>query len=135
MKRIVVQVSWSEKNYCGGWGDPALGAVLSTGKTLEAFKQEFEDALRFHIEGMAESGTAPEWAVKGEYEVEYSLHISAVLRQAEQYTTMSAVSRVSGVNATLLRHYASSLKEPRKHQRDKIVRAIHEIGNEMLALG
>lgn len=135
MKKIVVQVAWSDKNYCGGWGDPDHGAIFCTGKDLETFKKGFKEALQFHIEGLVEAGTAPDWMVEEDYEVEYTLHISAVLRQAEQFTTMATVSRISGVNATLLRHYASSLKEPRRPQIDRIVNAIHEIGNKMLALG
>lgn len=134
MKLINVEIRWCDKNYSCAWGDKDVGAVLSTGRTLEELKKDFEQALAFHVEGMVEDGEAPEWAVDNSYKIVYTLHISAVLRQAEQYTTMATVSRMSGINASLLRHYASSIKEPRKNQRDKIIDALHTIGNEMLAL-
>lgn len=134
MKQIIVEVRWCDKNFCCGWSEPDLGAVLSTGKTLEDLKQDFEAAFSFHIEGMLEDGIAPQWAQDNQYEIEYVMHISATLRQAERYTSMAAVSRLSGINATLLRHYASSIKEPRQNQKDKIIDALHTIGNKMLAL-
>lgn len=132
MKQIEVEVRWCDKNYCGGWGDPEIGAILSTGRTLDDFKKDFEDALIFHIEGMEEDGNAPEW--QNDYQIIYRLHISAVLRQAEAFTTMSVVSRISGVNPTLIRQYASSRKEPRFQQRAKIIDALHTIGRTMLTL-
>lgn len=133
MKTINVIVEWSDKNFCGGYGDKELGAVLATGATLEDFKSDFEEALDFHIEGMVEYGDAPEWAKEGSYEIVYKMEVSAVLRQAVQYTTMAAVSRVSGINQKLLEHYASSRKRPRQAQRDKIKEALHRIGEEILA--
>lgn len=133
MKTINVIVEWSDKNFCGGYGDKELGAVLATGATLEDFKRDFEEALDFHIEGMVEHGDAPEWAKEGSYEIVYQMEVSAVLRQAVQYTTMAAVSRVSGINQKLLEHYASSRKHPRQKQQDKIREALHKIGNEILA--
>lgn len=133
MKTINVIVEWSDKNFCGGYGDKELGVVLATGATLEDFKHDFEEALDFHLEGMTEHGDAPEWAKEGSFEIVYEMEFSAVLRQAAQYTTMAAVSRVSGINQKLLEHYASSRKRPRQKQQEKIRQALRKIGTEILA--
>ena len=107
--------------------------MLATGVTLEDFKHDFEEALDFHIEGMVEYGDAPEWAKEGLYEIVYEMKTSAILRQAAQYTTMAAVSRMSGISQKLLEHYASSRKRPREKQQEKIREALHKIGTEILA--
>lgn len=135
MEKIKVEVSWSGKNYGGGWGCPGVGAVISTGKTLEEFKAEFESALEFHVEGLVGDGEAvPQWLVEKAYEVEYELKASALLRQAEQFTTMAALSRVTGINQRLLSNYASEVKHPRPAQMQRIVDGIRQIGRSCLAL-
>lgn len=132
---INVEVTWSDKNYCCGWGLEDIGAVFCTNKTLEGLKQEFEDTLRFHLEAMAEDGEAvPAWLIDGDYEIVYNLSVAALLRQAEQYTTMAVISRVTGINQKLLSHYASALKIPRATQRERIVNGLHSIGERFLAV-
>lgn len=136
MKHIIkVEISWAEKNYCCGWGLEGVGAILCTNKTIEGVKLDFEESLRFHIEAMAEDGDlVPEWLVKGDYSVEYSLSTSALLRQAERFTTMAVISRVTGINQKLLSHYANALKIPRQAQRQRIVDGLHKIGEQFLAV-
>lgn len=134
-KVIDVEVSWSDKNYCCGWGLDGVGAVFCTNKTLEGLKQEFEDTLRFHVEAMAEDGEeVPQWLLDGDYEINYSLSVAALLRQAEQFTTMAAISRVTGINQKQLSHYASALRIPRATQRDRIVNGLHAIGRQFMAI-
>lgn len=130
-----VEVSWSEKNYCCGWGLDGIGAVFCTNKTLDGLKNEFEDSLKWHIEAMAEDGDdVPEWLASGDYEIQYSLSTSALLRQAETFTTMAAISRATGINQKLLSHYANALKTPRPAQRQRIVDGLHRIGQQFLAV-
>ena len=135
MKTINVEVAWSDKNYCGGWGFPGVGAIMATGKTLEQFKADFESALDFHVESMIADGeNVPLWLRNKEYTLAYDLKVSALLRQAEQFTTMAALSRVTGINQRLLSNYASDVKTPRPSQREKIIAGIREIGRRCIAL-
>ena len=135
MEKIKADIYWSDKNYCCGWSAPGLGAVFCTGKTLEEVQREFESSLRFHIEGMVEGGEeVPQWLSDGSYEIEYTLAVSALLRQAEQYTTMAALSRVTGINQKLLSNYAGSVKIPRQTQRQRIVEGLHTIGRHFLSV-
>lgn len=132
---IKVEVNWSEKNFCGGWGFEGVGAIMCTNKTLEGLKKDFEETLSFHIEAMKEDGEAlPEWLVNGDYRIEYSLSTSALLREAETYTTMAAISRVTGINQKLLSHYANAIKTPRAAQRQRIVDGLHTIGRQFLSV-
>lgn len=135
MKQIKVEISWEDKNYCCGWGYPGFGAVLATSKRIENLKMEFEEAVRSQVSEMVAVGEqVDKWLENGEYEFSYSLAVSALLRQAEQFTTMAVISRMTGINQKLLSHYASSVKIPRRAQRDRIVAGLHDIGRHFMSV-
>ena len=83
---------------------------------------DLAEAVQFHVEGCLEDGdTLPEWLVKGDYEFDVELGIAALLRRCEQFTSMAAISRASGISQQQLSHYANGLKNPRPAQRQRIV--------------
>ncbi len=135
MEKIKVEISWEDKNYCCGWGCNDFGAVICTNKTIEGLKAEFEKAVKNQVDDMIADGeTLPAWLAAGDYEFNYTLAVSALLRQAEQFTTMAVISRVTGINQKLLSHYANSVKIPRAIQRERIVTGLHAIGQQFLAV-
>lgn len=135
MEVINVSVYWNEDNYECGWAMPDVGCVVATHKTLEGVKVEFAEALCEHINCMLSDGEElPIWLVNRDYSIIYNLEVSAILRDAEQYTTMAAISRVSGINQKQLSHYANSVKKPRREQRERIIEALHTIGKTFLAI-
>ena len=134
-KTISVNVSWTEDNFCCSWSDEDAGTVLVTAKTIEKLKHDFEESLRLHIQGCIDDGDwLPEYLVNGDYITEYVLDTAALLRDAEEYTTIAAISRASGINQKQLSHYASGLKHPRPAQIEKIKSGLHRIGTQLLAL-
>lgn len=134
MENIHVKVDWCEKNYGAVTECEALnGVVAVTSKTYDGLMTDLADAVRLHVEGCVEDGdTLPEWLVKGEYEFDIELGTSALLRRCEQFTSLSAISRASGISQQQLSHYANGLKKPRPAQRRRIVEGIHRIGEKML---
>lgn len=134
-KKLRVRVDWTDNNYCCGYsGDDINGVVVQTAKTLAELKKEFEEGLRFHIEGCIESGDLlPDYIVNGEYEIEYYLDVPALLRDAERFTTLAALSEVTGINRKQLSHYATGEKKPRPDKRERIINGLHEIGRQALA--
>ena len=134
MEKIDVKVSWSGDNYCAGIGS-INGVVMVTNKTLEGVKHEFSSALQFHIQAsVADGDFIPEHLVNGEYEINYVLETSALLRNVEKYTTIAAISRVTGINQQQLSHYANATSIPRPKQREKIIEGLHRIGKEFLSV-
>lgn len=132
---LKIHVSWNEKNFCCGWSDPQAGTVVATAKTLPELKRDFEQSLKWHIEGCIADGDAlPDHLVNGNYELKYELDISALLRDAETYTTLSAISQASGINQKQLSHYANGIKHPRLKQRAKIISGLHEIASHLMAI-
>lgn len=133
--KLVVDVSWTGKNFCCAWSHESVGTVVVTAKTLAKLKEDFEESLKLHIEGCISDGDiVPEYLVAGDYKLEYNLDTAALLRDAETYTTMAAISRASGINQKQLSHYANGIKHPRSMQRARIIAGLRVIGAQIMAL-
>ncbi|MBO7139737.1 MAG: CopG family transcriptional regulator [Prevotella sp.] len=135
MEKIIVNVSWCDKNYGASLGENVPGAVVVTAKTYEELTEEVRESLKFHIEGMiADGDDVPQWLRDGEYEFEYHLDAAALLQMCSPYASIAAISRASGINKHQLSHYANGIKKPRPEQRRRIVEGIHKIGRELISL-
>lgn len=135
MEKVQAFIGWSGKNYCATNGPQVAGCLVVTDKTLEGVKKAFKESLEFHIEGMFQDGDdVAQWLKNGEYDIEYILETSALLRSVEKYTTIAAISRVSGINQRQLSHYANERSKPRPGQRERIIKALHEIGKEFISV-
>lgn len=133
---IKVFVEWTDKNFSASLGDNVPGAVVIAAKDIRELKKEVADTLRFHVEGMlADGDEVPQWLVDGDYELEYDyISAAALIHACEPYTTIAALSRVTGINQRLLSHYANGLRHPRTEQRQRIVVGMHLIGQELLSV-
>jgi predicted RNase H-like HicB family nuclease len=137
MEKIKVLIGWSENNYsaCTDDYDRLGGIVVATGKTFDDIKNEFQSALKFHVQGCIEDGDAlPEWLKSGNYELEYQMSVSALLHHLEGIVTHSAIARATGINQKQIGHYASGYRKPRPAQRKRIVNGIHNISRELAAV-
>lgn len=133
--KLKIDVSWTGKNFCCAWNDEDAGTVVATAKTLTKLQKDFAESLKWHIEGcVADGDNLPDYLVKGDYELDYYLDTAALLRDAETYTTMAAISRACGINQKQLSHYANGNKHPREAQRIRIIDGLHLIGSKILAL-
>lgn len=135
MEQIKVFIEWCDHNFGATFGDNVPGAVVLTAKTYDVLMKEIPETLQFHVEGMVADGNeVPEWLRNGEYEFDYELDTAALIRSCEQYASLAAISRASGVNERLLSHYANGIKKPRPQQRKRIVEGLHEIGRKLIAV-
>lgn len=134
MEKIRVKVDWCDKNFGAVTEDDVLcGMVVVTSKSYDALMVELSEAVRQHVEGLLQDGEkVPGWLAAGEYEFDIELGVAALLRKCEQYTSLAAISRASGINQQQLSHYASGLRVPRIEQRKRIVDGLHRIGREFL---
>lgn len=134
-KEIKVLVSWSGENFNGGVGDPELGVIMVTASTLDEFKKEFEDSFQFQLDCLKEDGAKiPEYISSGNYRIVYDLEATALLKEAEKFTTLAALSRATGINQKQLSHYATGIKQPRPASRERIIQGLHAIGRMALSL-
>jgi len=136
MEQIKVTVDWCGKNYASYINDPRIcGVVLSTAKTFEKLQQETEKSLKFHLEGCIADGDPLDESIRnGDYELVYERRVSAILHEAQQFTTLAAISRVTGIRHAQLSHYANAVCKPRPEQRERIIKGIRQIGTSCLEL-
>lgn len=135
MEKIVVNVSWCDKNFGASFSENVPGAVVVTAKTYDELIDEVRETLYFHVEGMiADGDDVPQWLRDGDYEFEYHLDAAALLQMCSPYASIAAISRVSGINQHQLSHYANGIKKPRPEQRRRIVEGLHKIGRELIAV-
>ena len=135
MEKIVVNVSWCDKNFGASLSENVPGAVVITAKSYDELVDEVRETLKFHVEGMiADGDDIPQWLREGDYEFEYHLDASALLQMCSPYASIAAISRASGINQHQLSHYANGIKKPRPEQRRRIIEGIHKIGRELIAV-
>jgi len=136
MKKIEVKIGWSGENFSCIADDAALnGIVIATGETLEGLKKQFQESLQFHIEGCIQDGNQlPEWLINGQYDLDFTLEISALLHSFDGILTRSAIARAAGINEKHIENYASGHRLPRPHQKKKIINAFHSIGRELVSV-
>lgn len=135
MQTIHVTVSWCNTNYAASVGPEVPGAVVVTADTVEELKKEVAESVQFHVEGLLSLGDdVPDWLASGDYRLECTYTPSALLRRACDYTTLRAISQVTGINQKLLSHYLNGVRCPREPQRKKIVEGLHKLGENLLAI-
>lgn len=133
MQKIKILVGWEEKNYSAV--AEVNGVVVVTHKNFEMLKEEFAQALAFHIEESIKDGDELPQALKeGDYTLEYELQISALLHIYDGILTRAALAKVTGINQRQLGHYAQGIRTPRPQQREKIIQGFHKLGQEFLSV-
>ena len=133
MQKIKVLVGWEEKNYSAV--AEVNGVVVVTHKNFEMLKEEFAQALAFHIEeSIKDGGELPQALKEGDYTLEYELQISALLHIYDGILTRAALAKVTGINQRQLGHYAQGIRTPRPQQREKIIQGFHKLGQEFLSV-
>ena len=135
MEKIVVDVSWCDKNFGASLSENVPGAVVVTAKSYDELLNEVRETLNFHVEGMiADGDDVPQWLRDGDYEFEYHLDAAALLQMCSPYASIAAISRVSGINQHQLSHYANGIKKTRPAKRRRIVEGLDSIDRELISV-
>jgi predicted RNase H-like HicB family nuclease len=131
MEKVTVTVGLTEKNYCACLviGD---GVVVATEKTFDNLKKEMQSAVEFHLEGMREDEDYIPNVFLNEFQLVYQFDSESLLSHYKGIITNAALERLTGINRRQLTHYASGLRKPRPEQRQRIKKALHKLGNELL---
>jgi predicted RNase H-like HicB family nuclease len=130
MKTIIVILEKSENNYSAYI--PALDGCVATGVSLNETKQRIVEAVEFHLDGMKEEGLEIPESFQNDYHFSYKIDIESLFDWFSGVLTKSGVSKLTGMNPSLLSQYASGIKKPSSKQTKKIEQAIHSFGEELV---
>jgi len=72
--------------------------------------------------------------LQGEYEIVYQFDTQSLLQYYSNIFNKAALERITGIHQKQLHHYASGLRKPRQAQREKIGRALHRLGKELMSV-
>lgn len=131
MEKIKVKVDWCDKNYAAVTEDDRLcGMVIVTAKTYDALLDSLRKAIEEHVAEETDYAF-PDWLAEGRFDFSVELGTAALLKQSEQYTTLVAIARESGISKALLSHYANGLKKPSIMQRKRICNGLRRIAHAL----
>lgn len=134
MEKIKVKIEWSGDNFVAATGE-VNGLVIVTHKNPEKLKKEFESAFQFHVEGSLKDGDElPEFVKSGNYEFDYELQVSAMLKELDGVITRKALSRVMEMNERQLGHYLQGRKKARPETRRRLVEGLDKINQKILSV-
>lgn len=135
INKIHVLIGWSDRNYAASNMVDLNGTVLATAKTYETVMTEFKDSLARHIEwSLADGDSLPQWLIDGNYEIIWELTPAAMLQRAESFTSLTAISKATGINLQQLGHYANGWRTPRPAMRKRIAKGIQSIASQLSSI-
>jgi predicted RNase H-like HicB family nuclease len=119
-----IRIEWAETNACACI-DEVPGFVI-TSKTVKSLQNEIRAALEFHANGCLKAGGKEQWlADRSEWKFVYHYGIGALLNLYDGILTQTNLARITGVNASLMRHYLCGVRSPSKKQLAKVEKNLH----------
>ncbi len=119
MAKVIINIDWVPDNFGAAPANEDIASV-ATGKTLEEVENNIVEALRFHVEGMLEDGEPVPDFLMGEWEPEFHLSTRAQLKYTDNYITLKALARETGIAEQQLGYYANGQRHPRPEMQCRI---------------
>lgn len=132
MKTLTVIVEKTDTGFSAYLRD--VDGVVATGATLEKVKANMESGVSFHIEGLKEFGEEVPTELQGEYSFEYVIDFETLFEWLNNVITKSGVSKISGLNQSLVSQYAVGIKKPSPKQLRKVEKGLHEFGSMLQSI-
>jgi len=130
MEKIIIIIGASSDHF-GAYSENCDG-IYGAGNTVEEAKENALEGLRLFIDTRKKE-ELPE-ILQGEYEIVYRFDTQSLLQYYAKIFNKAALERITGINQKQLHHYASGFRKPRKEQRERIGRALHRLGKELMSV-
>lgn len=127
MKTVEVIVEHAGKNlsaYIKG------ASVITVGNNMK----EIEDNMKEAIELYLEDNPNPCEILSEEYELKFQLDATTFINYYSNIFTMSALSRITGINQRQIWRYAAGKNIPRRQQLEKIQKGIQKLTTELQSI-
>jgi len=128
MKRIKIII---ERNMDGFWGHAEGNEMIyGHGVTVQECKQAVLDYIELLKEELKDENR-PDF-LDEEFEIIYKFDIESLLAYYKGIINPVALHRLTGINQKQIHNYATGLNKPRKAQRKKIEKGLHDLAKELL---
>ncbi|MDR0865103.1 MAG: type II toxin-antitoxin system HicB family antitoxin [Candidatus Symbiothrix sp.] len=132
IKKIKVILEKGKDGYGVMYED--IDTVFGFGETVELAKEDAYIALNNYIDYLKETQRPIPEILQGQWELEFSFDVQAMLNYFSNVFTSTALSGITGINASLIRQYAMGIKKPRKRQVEKMETGLNSLGKELETL-
>jgi predicted RNase H-like HicB family nuclease len=132
MKTITAVLEKGKDGY-GVWFNEVTN-VFAFGETVEAAKKDAYSALDFYISSLKEDNKKLPPILQNDWELKFQYDTMALLNYYQGIFTKSALSKITGINASQLSQYANGFKKPRKPQVQRIEKGLHSLANDLRAV-
>lgn len=132
MKTLTVIIERTENNY-SAYIDGVDGIVV-TGQSVKEIKRNIISAIDALKDECKEFGGEIPEGLEGDYSLTFKMDVKSVLDFYSHVFTKSGLERITGINQKQLWHYASGNRTPRPEQALKLENALHDLGEELLAI-
>jgi len=132
MEIIKVNVAKTPEGYCATL-DIIDGFIVACNGTFMDLKQELIDSIEFYVDCAKKDKEEYPNVLDKEYEFEYKFTIESLLFFYKKIIGFSALEHLTGIKQRQLNHYASGVI-PRPKQAKKIENAIHQLGQDLMAV-
>lgn len=128
--KLIINISASKDSF-GAYAVNCEG-IYAAGDSVKDVKQDVMDAIEIYKEITPES----DWAepIKDGWPIEWQYDVQSLLMYYQGIFTNAALERLTGINQKQLWNYANGVSKPRKHAKEKIETALHNLGHELLEL-
>lgn len=107
------------------------GFLLTTvGKNMEEIEFNIKDLLKDYLENEGKANSDWNGLTVNDITFEYEYDLSVFFESFDMLKISSVAGR-SGINASLMRQYASGVKHPSRQQVAKIEQTIHGLGESL----
>ena len=129
MENILVVLEKTDNNYAAYI--PELEGCVATGSNIQEVKNSLEEAVSFHLDGLRESGTEIPDVFQKDFNFNYRMDMESFFEWFQGVLTKAGISKLTGMNQSLVSQYANGFKKPGKKQIERIQNAIHAFGQEL----
>lgn len=126
--RIVIEKS---KDHYSSYADNIAG-VYGAGDTVEEAKASILEGIRLLKENNSAENIPA--VLKEDYKLIFKFDMESLLKYYGKVFTKSGLEHITGINQRQLQHYSSGLKKPRPAQKEKLQKALHALGTELMAV-
>ena len=128
--KLIINICASSDSF-GAYGENCEG-IYAAGDSVSEVKKDVLEAIEIYKDITPES----EWAqpIKENWPIEWHYDVQSLLLFYQGIFTNAALERMTGINQKQLWNYANGVSKPRKQAKEKIQKALHSLGHELLEL-